>query len=77
MCGVYLEGQHDFRFTEWVATCNSLSVQLFKTHIVEVLNWLCPTCGPWAACGEGFVQPSLGFCCSKSILHTDNWYLFW
>jgi len=29
---------------------------------------------PWAACGpvKSFVHPSLGFCCSKSILHTDN-----
>jgi len=27
--------------------------------------------------GEDFVQPSLGFCCSKSFLHTDNLSLFW
>ena len=34
---------------------------------------------PWAACGpvEGFVRPSLGFGSSKSILHTDNLFLFW
>ena len=32
-----------------------------------------------AACGsvEGFVRPSLGFHCSKSILHTDTLSLFW
>jgi len=27
--------------------------------------------------GEGFVRSSLGFRCSKSILHTDNLSLFW
>jgi len=34
---------------------------------------------PRAACGpvEGFVWPSLGFRCSKNILHTDNVSLFW
>jgi len=34
---------------------------------------------PWAACGpvEGFVWPSLGFCCSKSILYTGNLSLLW
>jgi len=26
---------------------------------------------------EGFVRLSLGFCCSKTILHTDNLSLFW
>jgi len=31
------------------------------------LAQLCPTRGP-----EGFMRPSLGFRCSKSILHTDN-----
>jgi len=36
-------------------------------------------CGPRAACCpvEGFGRPSLGFCCSKSSLHTDNLSLFW
>ena len=32
------------------------------------LEQLCPTCGPV----EGFVRPSLGFLCSKSIPYTDN-----
>jgi len=34
---------------------------------------------PRAGCGpvEGFVLPSLGFRCSKSVLHTDNQSLFW
>jgi len=32
-----------------------------------------PTCSP----DEGFVQPSLGFRCSKSIPHTNNLSLFW
>jgi len=43
------------------------------------LDQLCPTHGPWATCGPvaGFVRPSLGFRCSKSILHTDNLSLFW
>jgi len=43
------------------------------------LEQLCPTRGPRAACGpvEGFVRPSLSFCCSKSILCTDNLSLFW
>jgi len=27
--------------------------------------------------GEGFVQPSLGFRCSKSILHIDNLFFIW
>jgi len=31
------------------------------------------TCGPV----EGFVRPSLGFRCSKSILHTHSLSLFW
>jgi len=26
---------------------------------------------------EGFMRPSLGCRCSKSILHTDNFSLFW
>jgi len=26
---------------------------------------------------KGFVRPSWRFCCSKSILHTDNLSLFW
>jgi len=32
----------------------------------------------WPACGrvEDFVRPSIGFCCSKSILHTHNLSLF-
>ena len=39
----------------------------------------CPIRSPGAACGtiESFVRPSLGFCCSKSILYTDNLSLFW
>jgi len=37
------------------------------------LDELCPTRGP----GEGFVRPSLGFRCSKSIVHTDNLFLIW
>jgi len=42
------------------------------------LNHLCPIRGPPAACGpvEGFVLPSLGVCCSKSIVHTGNLPLF-
>jgi len=34
---------------------------------------------PRLACGpvEGFVRPSRGLRCSKSILHTDNLSLFW
>jgi len=35
---------------------------------VVALNQLCPTRGPV----EGFVRPSLGLRCSKSIPHTDN-----
>jgi len=26
---------------------------------------------------EGFVRPSFGFCCSRSVLYTDNLSLFW
>jgi len=38
------------------------------------LEQLCSTRGMRVACCpvEGFVRPSLGFRCSKSILHTDN-----
>jgi len=46
-----------------------------KTSQVNVaLDQLCPTSGPRAAYGpfEGFVRPSLGFRCIKSILHTDT-----
>jgi len=32
-----------------------------------------PACSPV----EGFVRPSLGVCCSKSIIHTHNLSLFW
>jgi len=34
---------------------------------------------PRAGCGplEDFVHPSLGFRCSKSIIHTGNLFLFW
>jgi len=35
------------------------------------LGQRCPTRDP----GDGFVQPGLGFLCSKSILHTDNLFL--
>jgi len=43
------------------------------------LNQLCPTRSSQAACGpgKGFVRPALGFCCSRSILHTENLSLFW
>jgi len=43
------------------------------------LDQLCPTHSPQAACGpgKGFVRPSLGFRCGKSILHTANLSLFW
>jgi len=34
---------------------------------------LCPTRGPT----NGFVRPSLGFRCSKSILYSGNLSLFW
>jgi len=37
-----------------------------------VIEQLRPTHGPV----EGFLRPSLGFCCSKSIPHTDNLSLF-
>ena len=37
------------------------------------LSQLCPTRGPV----EGFVRPSSGVRCSKSVLHTDNLSLFW
>jgi len=41
--------------------------------LVLPLDQLCPTRGPV----EGFVWPSLHFCYSKSILHTDNLSWFW
>jgi len=41
--------------------------------LVVNFTQLCPTRGPV----EGFVRPSLGFRCSKSIPHTDNLSLFW
>ena len=37
------------------------------------LDQLCSTRGPV----KGFMRPSLGFRCSKSILHTDNLSVFW
>jgi len=37
------------------------------------LDQLCPTHSPF----QGFMRPSLGFRCSKSILHTENLSLFW
>jgi len=40
---------------------------------MHALEQLYPNRGPV----EGFVQPILGFGCSKSILHTDNLSLFW
>jgi len=45
----------------------------------DTLDQLCPTRSPWTTYdpGENFMQPSLGFCCSISSLHTDNQSLFW
>jgi len=40
---------------------------------MERLDQLCPIRGPT----ECFVRPSLGFSCSKRILHTDNLSLLW
>jgi len=47
-------------------------------HSGVLLEQLCPTRGHRAACDsdKGFVQPTLGFRCSKSILHTDNLSIF-
>jgi len=38
-----------------------------------------PMSNPRAACDpvDGFVRPSSGFRCSKSILYADNLSLFW
>jgi len=46
---------------------------------VEDLEFRSATSNPRLACGpvEGFVRPSLGVRCSKSILCTDNLSLFW
>jgi len=43
-----------------------------------LLDQLCPTRDPPAACGpvEGFVRPNLGCRYSKSILYSDNLSLF-
>jgi len=58
---------------------SGLTGNLCIFHSLIYLNQRCPTSSPWAACGPGecFVRPSLGFCCSRSILHTDNFSLFW
>jgi len=51
-------------------------VQIFCSWACERckhLRQLCPTRGPV----EGFVRPSLGFGCSKIILHTDNLSILW
>jgi len=47
--------------------------------VAIALDQLCPTRGPRAAWDpvNGFVRPSLGFRCSKSILRTDNLSLLW
>jgi len=39
------------------------------------LEQLCPMCEPHVAQFEGFLQPGLGFRCSKSIF-SDNLSLF-
>jgi len=55
----------------------SKSFSLHHSHclatIALILDQLCPTRCPWAACGpvKRFVRPSLGFRCSKSILYTS------
>jgi len=43
------------------------------THLIT-LHQLCPTRGPWAACGpvKGFVRSRLCFCCCKRILYTSG-----
>jgi len=44
----------------------------FQSRNMVCLDQLCPTRGPWAACGsiEGFVRPTSGFRSSKSFLYT-------
>jgi len=54
-----------------ITTCNP-SQNYDNNYIIFPLDQLCPTRGPV----EGFVWPSLGVCCSESILHTDNLSLF-
>jgi len=47
------------------ANGNYSDVSVERSHSVSI-NQLCPSRGPWAACGPvaGFVRPSLGFRCS-------------
>jgi len=58
----------------WLQTCRTyFAVITFLTWIYwycssSHLEQLCPTRGPV----EGFVRPSLGFRCGKSILHADK-----
>ena len=44
----------------------------------DALNQLCPTRGPWAACGpvKGFVWLTLSFRSSKTFLYIDKLCLF-
>jgi len=49
-----------------------------SNNIMYSIKQLCPTRGPWAACGsvEGFLRPSLGFTCNESILHLTSSFYF-
>jgi len=51
----------------------TLNVPRFLYDAKFLTIQLRPTRGPI----EGFVRPSLGFRCSKSILYSDNPSLFW
>jgi len=59
-------------------TSTEKCIRSYRKLLRSFLYQLCPTRGSRSACRpvKGFVQPSLRFRCSKSILH-DNLSLFW
>jgi len=54
-----------------VITVSTISrmLRVVAAVVIIILNQLCPTRGPRAACGpvEGFVRPSLGFAVVKVV----------
>ena len=70
------------KFSEWgrwvklgfkIGCCMKKVENHCATELIKALNQLCPTSGP--AHSKVFVQPCLGFCCSRSTTWTPCSYI--
>jgi len=59
----------DIYLPQWFSLC----LIMYVMYNVVLQRYVQPAGCPV----EGFVRSSLGFCCSKCILYTDNLFLFW